>query len=396
MWSRRSVLSKVSRSNTTHAGLWLDKFLEAQTVKDDAKSAEASAAPAREAASSAVGAKARLIQEISALPIPDGYREALSRREDLFKKLHEPGIAHSCVATTLGRLIIGLGQKGPVEAGLALEHTWGVPVLPGSALKGLAAAAAHQLLAEPAWHKDGKGRISPKQGVPGDDLAAIAGTLEHIGGVVFHDAWWMPGDGETKLPIHLDVMTVHHQDYYSSQGQSPPTDMDNPNPVSFASVTGKFLVVVEKSHSNVESGYLEAALCILRVGLARLGIGAKTNAGYGRMALDFRSAAERAADAACQAAKNEALLRAQQEADLRKADLRIRAAKEEAQGLIHRLQIGQAAHDVPKILRLAEQMEPSEARRIALQAVEKLTPRKVREKAEAGQPWALSLRNATE
>jgi CRISPR-associated protein Cmr6 len=52
-------------------------------------------------------------------------------------------------------MIIGLGQKGPVEAGLALEHTWGIPMIPGSALKGLTMAAAHLLLndEDQAWRK---------------------------------------------------------------------------------------------------------------------------------------------------------------------------------------------------------------------------------------------------
>jgi len=40
-------------------------------------------------------------------------------------------------AQALGRLIVGLGGKGAMEFGLTLQHTSGLPVIPGSALKGL-------------------------------------------------------------------------------------------------------------------------------------------------------------------------------------------------------------------------------------------------------------------
>ena len=46
------------------------------------------------------------------------------------------------------RLIVGLGQKGVLEAGLRLHHTYGVPLVPGSALKGLAAHYAHEVWGE--------------------------------------------------------------------------------------------------------------------------------------------------------------------------------------------------------------------------------------------------------
>uniref|UniRef100_UPI002ADE6D8E RAMP superfamily CRISPR-associated protein n=1 Tax=Thermoflexus sp. TaxID=1969742 RepID=UPI002ADE6D8E len=38
---------------------------------------------------------------------------------------------------TEGRLIVGLGRKGPLEVGFTF-HRYGFPVLPGSSLKGLA------------------------------------------------------------------------------------------------------------------------------------------------------------------------------------------------------------------------------------------------------------------
>lgn len=269
MQARRDSLKSVKVSEHTHAGLWLDKFLTDQTEegKKDEKASQA---------------KAKLIKELCDINVPDGYQAAFARRESLFTDLKEKKRANYCAATVEGRMIIGLGQKGPVEAGLALEHTWGVPMIPGSALKGLTMAAAHLLLEDEAWRK----------GV-GHSLKILGGTTERIGSVIFHDAWWIPE--QDKLPIHPDVMTVHHPDYYKD-GNKAPSDMDSPIPIPFASVTGNYLVVVERTFplkAEEQEDVLEAALYILKLGLAHLGIGAKTNAGYGRMTLDYKSQTSR-------------------------------------------------------------------------------------------------------
>ena len=65
--------------------------------------------------------------------------------------------------------------------------------------------------------------------------------------------------------------------------------MDSPTPIPFASVTGRYLVAVEG-----DPAWCDAAMKILGLGLAELGVGAKTNAGYGRMALDYEAKKEQA------------------------------------------------------------------------------------------------------
>jgi CRISPR-associated protein Cmr6 len=37
----------------------------------------------------------------------------------------------------LSRLLVGHGTQSPTEVGLTTHRTWGVPVVPGTALKGL-------------------------------------------------------------------------------------------------------------------------------------------------------------------------------------------------------------------------------------------------------------------
>ncbi len=55
---------------------------------------------------------------------------------------HQPSDATIWTATLVDRLVVGLGHNTVLETGLTLHHTWGLPMLPGSALKGLARAWA--------------------------------------------------------------------------------------------------------------------------------------------------------------------------------------------------------------------------------------------------------------
>lgn len=368
MLARRKSLHHVNVQTCTHAGLWLDKFLKYQT--EDGTNDEQTKK-----------ARADLIIDLGKIAVPEGYRQAFSRRQQLFNTLKKEKLAEVCTATVEGRMIIGLGQKGPIEAGLALEHTWGIPMIPGSALKGLTMAAAHLLLEDEAWRKKASGR--------GSSLTLLGGTTEQIGSVVFHDAWWKP-EGE-KLPIHPDVMTVHHADYYKD-GNKPPSDMDNPNPVPFASVTGKYLVVVERSFpakADEQPELLDAALCILKLGLEHLGIGAKTNAGYGRMSLAYDSPALRQQREEDEAAAHAEQQRREQEAARKKAAQQLQLAQRDAQSQVMNVGIQNAAQKVPSLLALFADDESRRA--LAQQLVAELTKKVVLAKAKESKPWAVEL-----
>lgn len=384
MEARRKALKGVAKGSSTHAGLWLDKFLTDQP-EDGQKTGKKDEQAAK--------AKAALVKELGEIDVPDGYTEAFQRRKELFDKLALRHQAKCCPAEVEGRMIIGLGQKGPTEAGLALEHTWGVPMIPGSALKGLTMAAAHLLLEDEAWRKKSDGR--------GRSLALLGGTTEHIGRVIFHDAWWIPNhhDRQEKLPIHPDVITVHHPDYYKD-GKRAPSDMDNPIPNAFASVNGAYFVVVEvtsplkqqdKDEPESET-LLDAALCILKLGLTHLGIGAKTNAGYGRMKLDFESEAERKQKAEDEAAKQQEQQRKEQEEAQQKAEQRRQLAQRDAEKELRTVVIQNAAQAVPRLL--APFDDPAERSAFAERIVAQLNKKVVMAKAKESKPWAVALLNA--
>ena len=179
---------------------------------------------------------------------------------------------------TKGRMVIGLGGENVLETGLSLQHTYGTPLIPGTALKGLASHYCDQV-----WGARDQGEEFKRwqEGVPGGTYhMAIFGTTDDSGHIIFHDAWITP---ETLTEsLQPDVMTPHHGDYYSGNGA--PTDFDDPNPVTFLSVVGTFHIAVSCDVPGDEGKkWAQLVFDMLSEALREWGIGGKTNAGYGRL-----------------------------------------------------------------------------------------------------------------
>ncbi len=214
------------------------------------------------------------------LEAPAAYSEAYTRRRELLRKTSlgvRDSITRIFVVKATGRFIVGLGAASVSETGIQLLRPWGVPYLPGSSLKGIASAAAHAR---------GDDWASPEQagGQPGAHHDKLFGSVDTAGCVIFHDTWWIPTG--SKLPIELDVMTPHHMKYNGHMKDNagediPPLDTDSPNPVSFLTCTGSYLVAL-----TGPSDWLELAWKLLKEALENDGVGAKTAAGYGRFVLD--------------------------------------------------------------------------------------------------------------
>ncbi len=347
MTSRRPALQAVTLPprSSVNAGLWLDKFLPEQTEADNEQGR---------------GAKSDHMLKVTALQPPDGYDKAYARWQ---QGLRDAG-AWCAIVECVGRTVIGLGEKGVLEAGLRLDRTWGVPLIPGSALKGLASTTADQLLADEAWR------------AVGESHRHLFGTTDEQGAVVFHDAWWI---AKGTIPLHLDVLTVHHADYYQNAAPPPPADWDSPIPVSFLSVSGSYLVAVEG-----EREWCDVAIGLLEIGLRELGIGAKTNAGYGRMRvveggaevlrdLDRAQAAEKAAE----------LVRVQQEAAALLEGPRVR-------DLVTRLTLGNAEYQMRQAFALLSPAGRALYGRLAIACFDTLSPAFLRDRAAT--PWVRLLR----
>lgn len=251
MTTRRSELDwiKSEHALTANPGLWLDKFLDKRNAEDKTS-------------------KTSLVKEAVEKA---GNRDLLALYERFFNGRWKQSLvdygANQREFRVRGRMVVGLGAESVLEASISLHRTYGVPYIPGSALKGLARRCAATV---ESW---GPAHSRVAFGNEKKDDNATAGYL------TFFDALYVPGSDTKGHGLHADVMTVHHQDYYM-KANVPPADWDDPNPVSFLSATGSYLVALAGP-----TLWVEATFKLLQIALVEEGIGAKTSSGYGRMQL---------------------------------------------------------------------------------------------------------------
>ncbi|MFM7203044.1 MAG: type III-B CRISPR module RAMP protein Cmr6 [Myxococcota bacterium] len=265
-----------------HPGLWLDRFLRTQDRSDEL-------------------ARRQLILEVSSLPVPPGYGLAFERWKVALESLQaeaKPGEVMLGVGQVQDRLVMGLGGASPVETHITLHQSYGVPYIPGSALKGLAASYARRVLDLKPRNLDGtlKGSKAPL-----GPYEVLFGDTDEAGYITYFDALPVV-DLNDKLVLgerhplqaaqkrrafpdsllETDVLTVHHRDYYMSDDAElkAPADWDAPNPVSFLSAVGSYLVALKGPEKWVRFAYE-----VLSRALEEEGVGAKTSSGYGRLKL---------------------------------------------------------------------------------------------------------------
>lgn len=212
------------------------------------------------------------------------------------------------------RVLIGHGNASGTGVGLTVHHTWGAPIVPGSALKGTLAhhvattygsdpSATTPDPAHDSWRGVGWDGTAIVRG-PGELYRALFGAPDADddratrapgatrGYVVFHDALYLGLDApirdvisparESTRPFAADTLAVHQKRYYDSRGETEPSDHDDPNPVGFLTVRPKaqFVVVLEGPPA-----WTALAGQLLRDSLAQRGLGGKTTNAYGRATL---------------------------------------------------------------------------------------------------------------
>ncbi len=281
---RRNALACVASQQSTHPGLWLDRYATyTAPERADQKAPEAW--------------KAGFIQEICQLSNTantDYYKAFFERWQQSLDAV----AAQTRTGTVRTRMVVGLGSEGILETSIALHRTYGVPYIPGSALKGLLAAYIRKHATDSQW-----GMWVPKQQPNGDqskdktmwqpDLlyTFFFGTTDQAGYLTFYDALYVPGTGfkidGKPVPLHADVMTVHHAKYYGNEGK-PPADSDSPLPVPFLTATGKYCLAmgmpgVAAAEQKQALHWIDFAFEVLKKALDEWGVGAKTSSGYGRL-----------------------------------------------------------------------------------------------------------------
>jgi CRISPR-associated protein Cmr6 len=239
------------RLHAAHRGLLLDKYMG---VKPEKGSPEAKREGKKESQSRLPHWRALCEPGLT----PSCYKLAFDRW-----RTYTHGLSQ-CVRFTgrvRGRMALGLGIESVQDIGCRLHATYGTPLIPGSGLKGALCAG---LSAMNAYKDEARGLF----GAP--DLA---------GAVEVFDAWWMP-DGRSS-GLAPDVITVHHQGYYS--GTRAPDDRESPVPNHFLTVTGSFYFVLRVRASG--EGWEAFVKKLTQHFLSTEGIGAKRSAGYGRFEL---------------------------------------------------------------------------------------------------------------
>lgn len=239
-------------------------------------------------------ARKRWLELLTRCSEPARYSQAYRRWKESFQ-----GPDSLCIIVRAeSRILVGHGTSSAIGVGLTLHHTWGVPVLPGSALKGLTAHYVQTVygpdpdIEEPerepfrgtTWEFSRPSRVPGRFfrrlfGAPDVDEFSEKGSQ---GEVIFHDALWIPPEKGSGPMLARDVLTVHQRGYYESGGGEWPVDFDDPNPVSFLTVApgNRFLVILE---ARGERALLERASRYVGEALESWGLGGKTAAGYGRL-----------------------------------------------------------------------------------------------------------------
>uniref|UniRef100_A0A7V6A490 Type III-B CRISPR module RAMP protein Cmr6 n=1 Tax=Desulfobacca acetoxidans TaxID=60893 RepID=A0A7V6A490_9BACT len=222
--------------------------------------------------------------------------ELVERQQKQLRFLEDNGWVTSCFqAELISRLAIGLGIPNRAENGFWLDQTHGLPLIPGSVLKGV--SQDYALLSRGEWPGAEALRNDP-------ELIALFGAQtpevrdKHFqarqGHVVFFEA--LPVSASQENPFDLDIINPHYQPYYS-EGK-PPADYYSPVPIVFLTVkkgvkyqfalaardadfTWKNSQGVECSCQMAATDLLTLAAGYLEGAITQLGVGGKTSLGYG-------------------------------------------------------------------------------------------------------------------
>lgn len=256
-------------SRCRNLGLWLDRFVS--WTEQDERGRKVELQPTGESKRRKCPPLVEIRQEDGRefLAIRDSdhlLRSYCARWQEMLKAYAAQGFTvWAFQAEPAWRMVVGLGAESVLETSIRLHRIYGFPIIPGTAVKGLARAYAHLVLGKPA---------------DDPEVIAICGTPPgktplKSGHVLFFDA--VPGESPR---LKLDVMNPHYSEYYRG-GNVPPADYLSPVPVYFLTVERgspfRFAVATRPGYAGLAATTEEW----LKGALRELGVGAKTTAGYG-------------------------------------------------------------------------------------------------------------------
>jgi CRISPR-associated protein Cmr6 len=298
-WQRRDLADAWPDPLPAHVGLWLDRYLvEPQEDKETKE----------KLGRTLLHRGAELALDRPDRPALAAYRPIFDRWRRRAEDSSDRGTIRRVIELkTLSRLLLHPSTATSViDGSLLLHHTYGVPYIPGSALKGICRARARRqgLLLPQRYEgliKDANEPRGRNQEPPW--VTELFGYVEDgkeggLAGIVdFWDALWIPPKADakrTKAPLARDIVNPHHSTYYTTQGHERPAPRptEDPIPTHFLSVPPEtpFLLVLEGPAIPGIDNLLDFILDeFLLPALEFDGIGAKTAAGYGRLTAEGRA-----------------------------------------------------------------------------------------------------------
>lgn len=194
-------------------------------------------------------------------PLAEAWRR---RRSEGLSKLGRR--AKLVVVEAQSPCVLWLGAPTPLELGFCLHHTYGLPYLPGSGLKGVARRAAALAKAESSEPSDSL--LETLFGCGGD--SGRAGAVDFLDGI--------PLKADC---LALDVMSPHHPKYYQGSIRDP-HDCEDPVPLPFLRIVpGSQFEIALLARGPKQVGLLAEAEQWLSSALHEIGVGGKTSSGYG-------------------------------------------------------------------------------------------------------------------
>ena len=219
--------------------------------------------------------------------------EAYYNQWQKFIRMLPQETCRTITASLQGRLLVNLSGGILENAGLALEFICGVPIIPGSAVKGAARRYAIALLQEAETPQ--KEALLEKfiaifgcaeqDFEPGSDLALAVNTdtLRAIGkrcGNMRGGVCFMQAVPQKRVKLCADVLTPHHTEYMKGKLKEP-VDSEAPIPSFFPAVADPNAAYTFVLHAPQHPELLETAEEWLTQAITLFGIGAKGAAGYG-------------------------------------------------------------------------------------------------------------------
>ncbi len=283
VWERAQTAG-AGRAWPEHVGAWLDRMLDepitAGKREQDSKHAERLWLYHDAVAALRIGTDPGL--DPGAVQT---WRALYGRHARTFAVGSDPAVQRhvTTLETTTRVLLHAATERTVTEGSVLLHHTYGVPYLPGSALKG----ALRGALSGRRKHFDLSNVLMNGNADAVDVLLGKGntGTDDHAGLVDVLDALWMPERPTSAAgswsPLALDVVTPHHV----NAEREAPTDLDAPVPTHRLTLAPgcRFRVVLEAGPAFPAAWLRWLGDEVLPEALSHDGLGAWTSAGYGRL-----------------------------------------------------------------------------------------------------------------